>query len=612
MKYIARIKTNIDRLSEEQLLHKLLEVRGVQDPATLLNLEESVIHDPNLLKNIDLGLEMLNFHLQQDNPHIHVFYDVDSDGVFSGAYVYLWLKRNFPHVVLTFDCNEGKKHGLNKEFVSRIPKDTNLIIAPDSSSSDLEWHKVLDEMGIDLLILDHHEIDVDISNTPACVINNQDDTYPNKTLSAPGVVYKFLDEFEYRYFEGLGLEPNAHEYMDLVSTGMVADLVDVRDYETRFLILEGLKEYGKSSLLLQTILEETAKRKEVTEVTIDTIGWDVAPIINAIFRQGSLEDRYDLFKALVNFEETRVYQPLKKTKDNPNKTPIEESLQTNIIRRAKSIKGVQDREVKKELALVKSEIESNELQNNSVILFDATDKIASGHSGLVANKLVQEYMKPVLLFSKEGGSGRNYDKFPIENLNDWLSSSGLIECNGHQGAFGVTFVRENITQLQEWCNAQLEGQDLSPVYHVDMEIDITKLKNRHIERVGAVMSIFGGKGMEKPLFAITNIEIETADVQRLGKTQTMMKFVVEINGESITFIRPFTSTEVYKTFVCEDSKQTRGMGSTSVGNKKIEATIVGTFEINEFNGKKCPQISIQEFSTKSIENNGRRKRRFIK
>lgn len=75
MKYITRINTNIDRLSEEQLLHKLLEVRGVINPATFLDLQEDVIHDPNLLKNIDLGLEMLKFHLEQDSPHIHVFFD---------------------------------------------------------------------------------------------------------------------------------------------------------------------------------------------------------------------------------------------------------------------------------------------------------------------------------------------------------------------------------------------------------------------------------------------------------------------------------------------------------------------------------------------------------
>ena len=144
---------------------------------------------------------------------------------------------------------------MNEDIVSRIPSDTNLVIAPDSSSSDVEWHYVLKDKGIDLLILDHHEIDVDIEGTPACVINNQDGNYPNPTLSAPGVVYKFLDEFEYTYFEELGLTPNAHEYMDLVATGLVSDLMDMRNPETRFLVLQGLKDYGKSSLLLQALIE---------------------------------------------------------------------------------------------------------------------------------------------------------------------------------------------------------------------------------------------------------------------------------------------------------------------------------------------------------------------
>lgn len=142
-----------------------------------------------------------------------------------------------------------------------------------------------------------------------------------------------------------------------------------------------------------------------------------------------------------------------------------------------------------------------------------------------------------------------------------------------------------------------------------MEIDIKKLKNKHILKVGKMMPTFGGKGMDKPTFAITNIVIETADVQRLGQTSTMMKFVTNINGEEITFIRPFTSTDKYKEFICDGGKS-RGLGSESTGNKKIEATIIGTFGINEFNGKDYPQILIEEFVTKSVDNGGRRRRRF--
>ena len=613
MKYETRIKKSIDRLSEEQLLHELLKVRGVDNPSELLNLTEEVIHDPNLLIDMDYGLEMLKHYVDMQEPHIHIFFDTDMDGASSGAYMYLWLQRNFPHCVLTFDCNEGKRHGLNEDIVSRIPSDTNLVIAPDSSSSDVEWHYVLKDKGIDLLILDHHEIDVDIEGTPACVINNQDGSYPNPTLSAPGVVYKFLDEFEYTYFEELGLTPNAHEYMDLVATGLVSDLMDMRNPETRFLVLQGLKDYGKSSLLLQALIEEASRRKDMSEITIDTIGWDIAPTINAIFRQGDLQDRYDLFKAMVNFEEVRTYQPQKKTKDNPDKLPIEESLQANIIRRAKTIKGQQDREVKKEMAMIKEEIDSSDMIDNQVIIYDATNKIANGHSGLIANRLAQEYMRPALVLNGEGGSFRNYDKFPIDNLSDWLSSSGLITTAGHQGAGGIMDYHGNEVKLQQWCNEQLEGRDLTPVYHVDMEIEVAKLKNRHIEKVGKLMSTFGGKGMDKPQFVVKNIVIETADIQRLGKTGTMTKFTTNINGEVITFVRPFTSTELYKEMICESiEKGRKGINRDSAaGNKKIEMTIIGEFQINSFNGKDYPQIVIKEFESKPVTaSRGRRERRF--
>ena len=75
MKYETRIKKSIDRLSEEQLLHELLKVRGVDNPSELLNLTEEVIHDPNLLVDMDYGLEMLKHYLDMQEPHIHIFFD---------------------------------------------------------------------------------------------------------------------------------------------------------------------------------------------------------------------------------------------------------------------------------------------------------------------------------------------------------------------------------------------------------------------------------------------------------------------------------------------------------------------------------------------------------
>ena len=221
--------------------------------------------------------------------------------------------------------------------------------------------------------------------------------------------------------------------------------------------------------------------------------------------------------------------------------------------------------------------------------------------------MAHQYKRPVILVNDKGGSGRGYDEHPIENFNEWISQSGLIECSGHGNAFGITFTREQIPQLKEWCNEQLQDVDTEPIWHVDFEFDIAKLKESHVKRVGQFNSSWGGFGMEEPLFAITGIQIETGDIQRLGAKATMMKFTTEINGQEIAFIRPFTGDEVYKEFICENAKR-RGISRDSVGNKKIEVTLSGKFRINEFAGKQFAQVEIVEFDTKVATQ--KRQRRF--
>ena len=102
-------------------------------------------------------------------------------------------------------------------------------------------------------------------------------------------------------------------------------------------------------------------------------------------------------------------------------------------------------------------------------------------------------MRPVLLINGMGGSARNYSKFPIDDLNTWITSSGLVEGHGHSNAFGLNFVEEpDIERLKEWTKEQLDGKDTSPVWHVDFEFNIAKLKEKHILKVGQLADMWGG------------------------------------------------------------------------------------------------------------------------
>lgn len=606
MKYEVKNRKSIDRMDDEKLLNELLMMRGVDNPLSLLNVDNgnytAYYHDAYDFMNMEKGLDLLWKHLDSEFGHVHLIFDVDVDGLTSGALYYLWHKKRYPHIPITFDCNEGKRHGLNIDIVERIPKETTLLVIPDSSSSDVTFHEELYNAGLDLLILDHHEFDTQQS-TPAVIINCMDSRYPNPNLTGVGVVYKFLEQYE------LDLRHDC-EYLDsllpLVALGQIADLADVRNLETRGLCLQGLERFTENNLLLQAMVEEQEYSMQ-GKCNFVTVGWYVSPLMNAIFRQGSLEDRIDLFKAICNFEEERVHYPQRKTKDNPNKEPIHESLQKNIIRRAKSIKSSQDNEVKKEVKEIQKVIEENGIKDDKVIIVDITGKVNSGHGGLIANKLAHQYMRPVILVNDKGGSARGYDKHPIDNFKEWVEESEIITGSGHSNAFGINFTQEQIPELRQWCNDRLQDVDTEPTWHVDFEFDIAKLKEKHILKIGQYDSHWGGKSMEEPLFAIKGIIIETGDIQRLGSKGTMMKFNTNINDQDIAFIRPFTGEEKYKEFTCEG----KGRGiqrDGSAGNKKLEVTIIGKFKINDFAGKQYAQVEIVEFETKIA--NGKRRRGF--
>ena len=606
MKYEVKNRKSIDRMDDEKLLNELLMMRGVDNPLSLLNVDNgnytAYYHDAYDFVNMEKGLDLLWKHLDNETSHVHLIFDVDVDGLTSGALYYLWHKKRYPHIPITFDCNEGKRHGLNFDIVERIPKETTLLVIPDSSSSDVIFHEELYSAGLDLLILDHHEFDTQ-QNTPAVIINCMDGKYPNPNLTGVGVVYKFLEQYE------LDLRHDC-EHLDsllpLVALGQIADLADVRNLETRGLCLQGLERFTENNLLLQAMVEEQEYSMQ-GKCNFVTVGWYVSPLMNAIFRQGSLEDRIDLFKAICNFEEERIHYPQRKTKDNPNKEPIHESLQKNIIRRAKSIKSSQDNEVKKEVKEIQKIIEENGIKDDKVIIVDITGKVNSGHGGLIANKLAHQYMRPVILVNDKGGSARGYDKHPIDNFKEWVEESEIITGSGHSNAFGINFTQEQIPELRQWCNDRLQDVDTEPIWHVDFEFDIAKLKEKHILKIGQYDSHWGGKSMESPLFAIKGIIIETGDIQRLGSKGTMMKFNTNINDQDIAFIRPFTGEEKYKEFTCEG----KGRGiqrDGSAGNKKLEVTIIGKFKINHFAGKDYPQVEIVEFETTIAT--GRKRRGF--
>lgn len=579
MKYVTKNKDYI-YLSDEELLTKLLEQRGVEDVQALLNLNASYIHDGMLFNNMKWGLELLAWHIGQGS-RVHIIIDSDVDGFTSSALMYQYLLDL--GIEATYSTHMGKEHGITERVLEGFEFD--LLIVPDAGTNDVEMCRILTEQGKSVLILDHHEFEGEY-NDYACVINCQDGYYPNNTLSGVGVVYKFCREFDKMYGYDF-----ANYYLDLVSLGIIADSMDLRNLETRFYALEGIKQMGvHNEFIKEIVLEQAFSLGD--EITLHGIGWYIAPLINGLIRGGKVEEKIRVWEALAGFQAEVEYTPRKSAK-NPNPVPVIESLQRAMVRVCKTVKGKQDREIKKSVEKVLKQIEERNMSDDKIIVLDVTETLLQSHTGLVANKLATQFKRPVILLrdkkdevGKCGGSGRNYSRFAVSQLREFLLETGQFDfVSGHSNAFGFGISKDNVEALRTQINAQLKDVVIEDIYHVDYEITVGSLKEHHILQVGQWKNMWGNT-LHEPSFAITNIFIPSEQIKLIGEKKNIIRFEVIRGNNKLTFIKRFASEELYNKIIHRSS---RGLAT---GSKPLKLTVVGKFTINKWDGREFPQIEI--------------------
>lgn len=447
---------------------------------------------------------MLMKHVGQDDK-IFVQVDSDCDGYTSAAILINYLNCIFPHFAQTkisYRIHNGKQHGL---LTDTIPEDIKLVIAPDSSSNDFEQHKILHSRGIDVLVLDHHE--ADHYSEYACVINNQMCDYPTKSLSGAGIVYKFccyLDEI-------LG-SSYANDYLDLATTGIIADVMPLKDFEVRAIILQGMQ--GFRNPLLKTMVAKDEFHFGGKSLTPFNIAWYIAPYINAITRSGSQSEKQVVFESMIEFLAYRTIPSTKRGCKGQFETRVEQAVRT-----CNNVKNRQSKAKDNAISAVLKTIEDENLLDNKILAIRLDPKYAADKNltGLIANGLLDTYCRPILILNKVidengkvkwQGSGRGYDKANLGSLRDLLEQSGLVDyAQGHAMAFGVSIPEENYNALVQYVNEAYKDFDCAPIYSVDLIWDGTKdLSSKAFAEIADEDKIWG-KGVEDPLIAIENFRI---------------------------------------------------------------------------------------------------------
>lgn len=566
---------------------EVLKNRGVCDCNEYLNLTDKVVLPYSHLSNMDEAVDLFINHFERKSK-IGVLVDEDVDGFCSASEMYLYIKgldNDYP--VKYIMHQRAKAHGLSDDI--NLPDDIELLIIPDAGTNDVEQCKKLNEIGIDILILDHHESEKD--NPFALIVNNQmSESYDNKSLCGAGVVYKFLKALDDRLWNEY-----ADDFLDLFALGNISDVMDMRSYETRYLTDLGLKNI-QNKFLKALIKAQEYSMNDI--VNIHNIQWYITPVINAIIRIGSIEEKELVFRAFIEEDEFFEYKK-RATKNNPAQT-IQESIYDRAARFCKNSKQRQDK--LRDKGLEKLSNQAKKFCKNSdetkILLVDATDVLHEGLTGVVAIKMAESFNKPVILLKRHrnergeevyGGSARNMNNSPIENLKDVINSTNVIKGQGHANAFGIVDLpidkKEEATRI---LNDILRDVEYDATYLVDYIFDIYEVDVNTIMQLSVFDNIIC-QGIEEPKIAVENIKLSRSEFEIFGKKEDTISFTYN----DIKYVQ----------FKCKEGNQLYDfLQNAWDDNETVTFNIVGKPSINEYNGIRTPQVIILDNDIISTDN----------
>ena len=566
----------------QNIIETILHNRGVDDAQKYLKLTDDVVQSGWDLSNMQAAVQCFLEHYEARDK-ILVMPDCDCDGYTSSAMLYLYIKSLDPDYPVEYMMHSRPKmHGIGDKEYLRVSDDVKLFIIADAGTNDAQECNALIEKGIDCIVLDHHdsnyqeESDEEINYqnarfNKAIIVNNQlSEHYKNKNFSGAGIVYQFLKCIDEELWADY-----ADDLLDLCCVGNVADVMDIRSFETRYIINKGIDNFKNKFLVALAKAQEYSMRGQLT---VHNIAWYISPVINAITRIGTLEERELLFRAMIEQDETFVY-------DKRGHGLVEENIYDRAARLAKNAKSRQDKQRDK----VYNELKTMVTPEDKIILLKS--KIAEvGLVGLSAMKLAGEFKRPTIIvkeIERNGkkilaGSCRNFDDSPIENLKDLILASNKFEfCSGHGNAAGLAIKSRNMKSAKQWFEDYLQTVDFNLPIPCDFVLDVDELSIAFIVEIDKYNWLWGTK-LKEPKIAIENISIQRSDINVQGKNFNSVAFMVE----DIKFVQ-FNMTE-------DNPLLEWASAWDGEENDTMILNIVGEVGINEYQGVRTPQVTIQD------------------
>ena len=501
------------------------EIIDNEDIKTFLYGGVEDITSPFLLKDIDKAVERLEIAKEKGEP-VWIYGDYDVDGITSVSLCYLALKElgyNVKYYIPLRD--EG--YGLNIEALNHIKSEGGtLIITVDCGISSHKEIAHANDIGIDIIVTDHHEINN--GNPPAFAVINpkrEDNEYKFKYLAGVGTAFFLISAL----FERNNLKDELYKYLDIVAIGTVADIVPLLK-ENRIFVKEGLEYLRRSkwlgiNMLIKKIFEDYETRKFNTY----DIGFIIAPIFNAA---GRLEDAKRAVELFIE-KDHRVCS-----------TIISELLSKNSER-----KEIQEDIFQKAV----EKIENEKLYENAVLIV-GEEGFHHGVIGIVASKILDRYYKPTIIMEIKKDEGiatascRSIEGFNIiEAINNF--SDLLLKYGGHSGAAGFSIKIENITEFSKRLNEYAEKtiSDIAFVkpIKIDKPLAFYKISYDFLDKISLLEPF--GFGNSSPIFSLNNCQFD--NLRLIGKDRKHIMLNIIKDGYQFKNCVWFNSDDIFEELV---------------------------------------------------------------
>lgn len=485
-------------------ISQILNNRGIndeKDAEIFMNPSLEYLRSPFLMKDMKKATERIKKAIE-NKERIYIYGDYDVDGVSSTSILYIYFKSIDYPVKYYIPNRLEEGYGINEDAIRKISNDgCDLIITVDCGITSVNEVGLANELGIDVIITDHHECQSDVPDAYAIVNPKQDDcNYPFDMLCGCGVAFKMIqaltDEEEFK--------TSMFDYLEVVTLATICDIVPLID-ENRIIVKNGLKlmKEGKN-LGLRELIKVCGI--ETSKIGSSHIGYSVGPRINASGRLGHSYLGVQLFTTDLEDEAKEIANILEA------KNIERQMIESKMYKEAEDV------------------ISSSESYKDDKVLVVAKEGWQHGIIGIVASKLTEKYYKPTILLTIEDGeatgSARSIKGFSI--FDALVSCKDLMnKFGGHEQAAGLALNAENIEELRKRVNKiadyNLNKDDLIENIKVEYELEEESATLDLVDNLHKLEPF--GLSNPSPRFIMRDLLL--TKIYKMGKNKQHLKLICE-------------------------------------------------------------------------------------